>query len=59
MLPPGWQGYAFTLCYRGCRFHCRVEAAGASLTWLEGADARVRLNGDWMELTGGDAGTGR
>lgn len=56
MLPAGWRGYAFTLCYRGCRFRCRVDGAGANLTWLTGADARVRLNGRWINLTGGDAG---
>ncbi len=45
-LPLGWEGYAFTLRYRGARIRCEVDARGARLTRLSGGPVTVKVNGE-------------
>ena len=49
-LPPGWQGYAFTLHYQGGCFRCEVDVGGTRLTWLAGKPVQLMLNGKTMIL---------
>ena len=50
-LPPGWQGYAFSLHYRGGWFHCTVDANGTTLTYRKGEPMRLRLYDTWVTLS--------
>ncbi len=50
-LPPGWQGYGFSLHYRGGWFHCAVDANGTTLTYRKGEPMRLRLYDTWVMLS--------
>ena len=49
-LPPGWQGYAFCLHYRGGCFRCEVDEQGAKLRYVSGEAVTVWLNGKLIRL---------
>lgn len=49
-LPAGWQGYGFTLRYRGGRFRCEVDAAGARLWQLAGDPMTIQRDGDSLRV---------
>jgi trehalose/maltose hydrolase-like predicted phosphorylase len=51
MLPPGMDGYAFTLRYRGTAVRCEVDGAGAKLARLSGGPVTVKLNGEAVTLS--------
>ena len=44
-LPPGWKGYAFSLCYLGSRIHCAVKESGVSVTLVSGEPVQLTLHG--------------
>ncbi len=51
MLPPGMDGYAFTLRYRGTAVRCEVDGTGAKLTRLSGDPVTVKLDGKTVVLS--------
>ena len=51
MLPPRWQGYAFTLRYRASEIRCEVNANGTRLTLLAGEPVTLTLKGETVKLT--------
>jgi len=44
-LPPGWEGYAFNLCYLGSRIHCMVTPSAVNVTLLTGEPVELSLHG--------------
>ena len=56
-LPSGWEGYAFTLRYRGARLRCEVDGKGARLACLTGGPVTVKMNGQGVRLVSEKNGT--
>lgn len=50
VLPKGWQGYGFTVSYRGGRFRCEVDEKGARVWQTAGKHIALRLDGDTFRL---------
>ncbi len=49
-LPDCWQGYAFTVVYRGRRIRLKMDKASATLKLLAGEPVEVTLNGERILL---------
>jgi maltose phosphorylase len=51
-IPVHWNGYSFSVCYRGSRIRVNVSQAEAELRVVNGLPVRIKLHGQEIELDG-------